>query len=470
VLSISYGIGRLPVFSTEQEFDGMLWRLYTDGGCALGSVSCSAVLFFGNIEVFRIWGNVQMRPRGHHWEGARKASSTTGEISAPLLFARVIQQLQLWCYAQPTASRWPSNHLLLCVDSSSAVKILAGSAVGGCEPALSARVVDTLAALSADMNLSIAIQKVPSHIAIPGNVLADELATLALTLEPGTYKYRHTAHADCVDDEGVNISTSLSLNLALGFPRLDSWPPDPLISPTRHGAQSTAYSHWKGRLWGTGKVHDVLRVRLLKWWGVNFTCSWFTTLMHRLRSFAPRLKWCLFTALLGEWPTGQRMRHILTPGAVCPVCRFCGSHQDSVQHWFGRAPCVTLWTQLQRSLALPSIPCDGWFTADIGDAVWTSLLSAVYSVHCQLRWGYNDTSISNIALLREGVWLSRAQELCAISLDSDTKEARKKTARRQAALRSRVKKNNLRNTLLHCINCGAVYLGLHVNCPMTSVA
>jgi len=258
--------------------------------------------------------------------------------------------------------------------------VLTGSAVGSAEPALSALTVETLRSFAADRDISLAAQHVPSHIIIPGNVLADQLATLALDLEPGTYMYRHTAH---ISTEG---GTHALLDTAVGFPRLNSWPLDIVTVPTRHGAQSTAYAHWKGKFWSTGKVHSILRKRLLSWWGVTFTCSWFSTLLFHLRKEAPRLKWCLFSALLGEWPTGQRMRHILAPGSPCPVCRFCGTHQYSVKHWFGPSPCAVLWLQLQRSLPLPSIPRDGWFAEDGGDAVWPSILSAVYAVHCQLRW------------------------------------------------------------------------------------
>ncbi len=458
VQAISYGLGRLPVFDRLQTFDGLLWRLYTDGGCKGASVSSAAVLYLGAVEVFRVWGNVQFDPKGQNWKGARHASSTTGEIAAPLLFVQVVTQLGLWTRAQGNNACWPTKHLLMCIDSSSAVKVLSGSAVGSAEPALSAVTVDTMRSFAADCDISIGAQQIPSHIVIPGNVVADELATLGLDLEPGTYKYLHTSS---ILSEN---STFHLLNTAVGLSRLNEWPAERLVVPTRHGAQSTAYSHWKGRLWLTGRVHATLRKRLLKWWGVSYTCSWFSALMLQLRNAAPRLKWCLFSALLGEWPTGQRLRHILAPGSACPVCRFCGAHTDSVKHWFGPLPCSVLWMQLQRSLPLPSIPRDGWFSAGIGDSVWTSILSAVYSVHCQLRWGRNDSAISNIVLLREGVWLSQAQNSCACTLETDTVLARKKAARRQSKLRSRQKKALLRSSIQTCALCGQVYSGEHLAC------
>ncbi len=214
----------------------------------------------------------------------------------------------------------------------------------------------------------------------------------------------------------------------------------------------------------TGKTYITLRKRLFKWWGHLFTAAWFDLIFTLHKSEAPRRKWCLFTALLGEWPTGQRLRHILCPGSPCPPCRFCGLATDSVKHWFGPNYCRALFDQLGRSIPLPNFPDGGWFCIEPNHAAWPSVFTAVYSVHCQLRWSGFDTLAPDCAILREGVWLARSQEIDAESYNKSSDKCRKLAARRQCKKRAFDRKREQREALLHCVACGLVVTsGQHCN-------
>ena len=173
----------------------------------------------------------------------------------------------------------------------------------------------------------------------------------------------------------------------------------------------------------------------------------------------PRLKWCMFTALLGEWPTGCKLRHWSDAPHIKPTCRFCGTHDDCVKHWFGPSPCLALIDKIGRSSPLGSLDLtNGWFhrPADHEPVAWTLLFTAVYAVHSLLRWNLGADD-NHTAGLREGVWLARCHELELSKNQLLEQLARKQASSRQRRHRLKVKKAQLALDLTTCRHCGQVW-------------
>jgi ribosomal protein L32 len=458
MLSIAYRLGILPVYKFDQAFDGILWRLYTDGSVKNSSVGSSAVLFFGNIEVFRVWGAVQFDPRGRHYWGARTVSSGTGELNALLLFCKVVEMNGFWPLdpAVRAAWSWPSSKLLFCCDSSTALQVVAGAAVGSTEPALSALLYDTSRTFFHDRDIDLALQKVPAHAGIPGNETADSSAKAATNLEPGAWELTY---------RGLIPSVAVSLQKNLGARQLACWPEPPAHRGKVQGAQTCTYLHIKGKTWLAGTVGTTVTIRLQRWWGRSFNFTWLLNLFTLNKHEAPRLKWCVYTALLGEWPTGCKLRHWSAQPNVKPLCRFCNSAEDDVRHWFGPNCCPALVEKKSRSSPLDSLDLtNGWFGQQSVSA-WHLVFTAVYAVHSMLRWKIGPAG-NHTATLREGIWLARCHEIEEATNALAEKQARKQSANRQARHRAKQKRLDLQASLRVCDQCGQVYGVATVhNCP-----
>jgi ribonuclease HI len=439
-----------------------MWRLYTDGSVRDGTVGTAAVLFYGNQEVYRVWGAVQFDPRGGNYCGARTVSSGTGELAALLLFCLSLLQQGSWSPSRSARHDWvwPTTKLLLCSDSSTALQVIAGAATGSTEPALSSMLYDTCRTFFHDRGIELALQKVPAHAGIPGNETADKSAKDATLFQPGTYSSTHTY---------LSPTAAVALEQLSFAPQLLVWPDPPPAKGRPKGAQTCTYLHYKGKYWLKGVVGSVASVRLTRWWGCPFNFTWLLSLFTAQQHQPPRLKWCVYTALLGEWPTGCKLRHWSTQPTIKPKCRFCGVAEDCLRHWFGPNSCSALLDKIRRSTPLCGVdPQHGWFASAVELPAWDSIFTAVYAVHSLLRWRIGPDDFSNHAShLREGVWLARCHELDLDTEQQLAAQARKAASKRASKHRAKARLKDTIKHITNCSLCGQITTTNHPhNCPL----
>ena len=68
------------VFDTDAQFQGTLWRLYTDGAVRGPRMGYAALLTLGREVPFRVRGAVQRSPSGQRYWGVFGASSGVAEL------------------------------------------------------------------------------------------------------------------------------------------------------------------------------------------------------------------------------------------------------------------------------------------------------------------------------------------------------------------------------------------------------
>jgi hypothetical protein len=457
-----------PLFSWKTSFLGLLWRVYSDGGINFQADTqgttraCSGayaiIIVLGDYPTFKLWGRVQINPRGQNYWGALELSSMVAEVSAYLGLAAASNGGDLWrrqSMLVDGARLWPSKYLLLCSDSTSALGILRGSALGATEPALCVHLTEVWDAFVRDRDLEIGLQHTPSHVDIKWNEEVDTLVSRGHQLGEGEFQSELVPYTRLQKMELLPLAAH-----AFSGP----WP-DSIANPKSvTGVQTAAYHYWKGKKWLTGNISAVFRKRVSKWAGGRFTIHSLRTIWSTHPSIPPRERWVLYTAILGEWPTGRRTRHITAPRSPTPPCRFCGEDADCVTHWFGTGHCTRLFDMLARNIALPTISVEGWFDRAPSDAHWPVLCRAIYAVHCLLRW---KTSLrSELApALREGIWLTLHHSTQMQIAKSDTCKALKAARKRQLKHRQRKRKKALYGTIQTCTACGQLHeAGRHTTC------
>jgi hypothetical protein len=318
--------------------------------------------------------------------------------------------------------------------------------------------MSTFARFTSDRKLDIALQHVSSHVDLKYNEIVDKLADDGALCPPGSYGY------------SINDSDHFS---ALGvLPPLAVWPEGAAPPPKlKSGTQTIAYHNCTGAAWLSGVGRQLIGARLARWWPRYVNSAWVLQLFHKLCHNAPRLLWSFWSMLLGEWPTGRRLRHLTSYGRLrppVPPCRFCGRAADCVVHWFGPRSCRTLYDLSARHIALPDYPtygAPGFISLSIDDPRWFQLMQWFKSVQSLLQWGAPDDMLSQTLLLREGTWIARSTQRNTATHNNLLTKARN-SARRRAA--NRVKE--LKKVTLTTCACGQIHRrGEHRNCVLLAL-
>ena len=456
VRSVHYRAGRFPLYR-ELIDHSLVCRLYTDGSVLNGELAYAGVFVLGSFILMEFWGRVQMCSSGANYWGPLTASSGVAELSPYIALPHIFLHAGEWLQDGPASHPWPRNRLLCCLDNLQAAGVLAGHLMGSSDPAVSYLAYSSWACFCQDRGVQLAFQHVPSHVGIFWNEYVDRMVHRAWILEAGEFAYTVAP---------MNANTrrrlaSLQSSVDPGWTVVES---DPASPAPRPGAQNACYSHWLARQWLRGVPQSIFSKRVKRWWSVDWTILHVRRLFHLHHSTPMRLRWTFYTALLGEWPTGRRTRHILNPGSEVPVCRFCGAHTDCVVHWFGAGACSVLDVMLRSSVALPPTPDGGWLQLDPANAAWPLIWRSFYAVHSLLRWGVVQDPLFKRSL-HEGHWLAAACVSDAHSMARVARIQQQKAHRALTAARRRKRKLSLKHTLETCPNCGGIFpIGTHNVC------
>jgi hypothetical protein len=237
----------------------------------------------------------------------------------------VVTSLDIW---RNDRSDYPTDKLLLALDSLNTLQILSGHLTGSAEPAMVVHLLTAVKRFTDDRQLDFALQHVASHFDLKYNELADKRADDGAACDPGTYRY---------------FTHSSDYFSALAeLPPLEDWP-EGYSSPPRHkpGTQTVAYQLYNGAAWLSGIGRHLIGCRLIRWWPSYINSFW---VLHCFISSKEQRQGYYSYSGACYWAKGPLGADygLIAPRSAAPCCRFCGTATDCVTQWFGPQSCETL--------------------------------------------------------------------------------------------------------------------------------